>query len=109
MATLSVEEAEVSSRPRGRNPLALAVGSGVLLWTTFPPADWGWLVWVALVPLFLLIPSRRPAWAVYGSAWAGGFVFWALAISWVRLSDESAWVGWLAMAMALSFFWPAHA
>lgn len=92
--------------PPGPHPLALALGSSLVLWTTFPPADWGWLAWVALVPLFLLIPSRRPPVVLYLSAWAGGMVFWCLAIQWVRLTDPTAWVAWLVMALALSFFWP---
>jgi apolipoprotein N-acyltransferase len=92
---------------RVRHPFALAISSALLLWSTFPPANWSWLGWVALVPLFLLIPSRaKPLW-LYLAAWAGGFVFWVIAIHWVRLTDESAWLAWLTMALALSFFWPA--
>ncbi len=92
--------------PRGRPPVIAAVGSALLLWTSFPPLGWHWLAWGALVPLFALVPSRRPAWTLYLSAWLGGFVFWALAVQWVRLCDESAWVAWLSMALALSAFWP---
>jgi apolipoprotein N-acyltransferase len=91
----------------GPHPVTLAVGSALVLWTAFPPADWSWLAWVALVPLFLLVPSRRPALSLYLGAWAGGMVFWSLAIQWVRLTDPSAWLGWLVMALALSVFWPA--
>ena len=43
----------------GIPPALAGLVSGVLLWFAFPPADWGWLAWVALVPLFLLIRSRR--------------------------------------------------
>ena len=97
-----------STTPRtgGRHPVFASVTSAVLLWTTFPPADWGWLAWLSLVPLFLQIPSQRSPRSLYLGAWAGGFVFWTLAIQWVRLSDESAWLGWLTMALVLSSFWP---
>ena len=91
----------------GPHPAALAVGSGLLLWASFPPADWGWLAWGALVPLFLLVDSRRSARSVYFGSWLGGMAFWTLAVQWVRLTDDSAWLAWLAMALALSFFWPA--
>jgi apolipoprotein N-acyltransferase len=91
----------------GPHPAALAVGSALLLWSTFPPADWGWLAWGALVPLFLLVGSRRSPLILYFSAWVGGMVFWTLAVQWVRLCDPSAWFAWLAMALGLSFFWPA--
>jgi apolipoprotein N-acyltransferase len=83
------------------------LASGVLLWFAFPPAEWGWLAWVALAPLFQLITSPRPRWAIYGGAWAGGLAFWLLSIQWVRLTDPSAWLAWLAMATALSLYWPA--
>lgn len=106
MPSPSPVEAGASPAP-GTHPVVPAVGSALLLWTTCPPADWGWLAWVALVPLFLLIPSRRSSRALYGGVWAGGMVFWTLSIQWVRLSDESAWLGWLVMAFALSLFWPA--
>lgn len=102
--------AEEGSKPKATwpHPALQAGGSALLLWTTFPPANWGWLAWIALVPLFLLVKSRgeRSARSVYFGAWLGGVIFWSLAIQWVRLTDESAWLGWLAMVLALSAFWP---
>jgi apolipoprotein N-acyltransferase len=97
---------EAGPRPHP-HPLVAGLASGLLLWLAFPPADWGWLAWVALAPLFALIPlpGKRPA--LYGAAWAGGLVFWLLAIQWVRLTDASAWLAWVAMALTLSLWWPA--
>ena len=95
-----------TSTALGTHPAIHACRSGLILWACFPPLDWGWLVWVALVPLFLLVGSRRRARSIYLGAWLGGMVFWTLAIQWVRLSDSSSWVGWLLMALALSMFWP---
>lgn len=89
------------------HPAAHALRSSALLWVCFPPLDWGWLAWVALVPLFLLVTSRRSARSIYTGAWLGGLAFWVCAIQWVRLCDPSSWVGWLLMALALSWFWPA--
>ena len=73
----------------------------MLLWSAFPPADWGWLAWVALVPLFLLVPSRGPRLRLYARRLGGGLVFWLSAIQWVRLTDPTAWLAWLAMALHL--------
>ena len=103
-----MEEArlEPAPLPRGRHPITSAVGSALLLWTTFPPLGWHWLAWLALVPFLTLVSSRRSASTLYFAAWAGGFVFWGLAVQWVRLTDESAWIAWLAMSLALSAFWP---
>lgn len=41
-------------------PLLLAVVSGILLAFSLPPFDHEWLGWIALVPLFLAAPKRRP-------------------------------------------------
>jgi apolipoprotein N-acyltransferase len=91
----------------GISPEGLALISAVLLWTSFPPAGWGWLAWIALVPFFVLVRSQRPRWRVYLAAWLGGETFWLLAIRWVRLTDQSAWLGWVVMATVLSLWWPA--
>ncbi len=90
----------------GPHPAVAAIGSALLLWTTFPPADWSWVAWFALAPLFSLVVSRRSRKSLYFGAWAGGMVFWTLAIQWVRLTDPTAWLAWLVMALALSFFFP---
>jgi len=102
---MPVDAASAASRPLS-HPVALGVISAIALWSTFPPAEWWWLAWIALVPLFLLVRSGRSRPSIYLGAWAGGFVFWLLAIQWVRLTDESAWLAWLMMALALSAWWP---
>ena len=66
---------EAGEQPRGAagpHPLLPALGSALLLWTTFPPADWSWFAWVAVAPLFLLVRSKRRERSVYFGAWAGG-------------------------------------
>jgi apolipoprotein N-acyltransferase len=102
---MAVDSAVPPQAP-GPNPLVSGLTSGILLWFAFPPADWGWLAWVAMVPLFGLIGRRQSRLSLYGGAWAGGLAFWLLSIQWVRLTDETAWLAWLSMATALSFWWP---
>src|SRR4051812_22809027 len=84
------------------HPVVLGVVSGMLLWLSFPPAEWSWSAWFALVPLFLLVVSERSRAAVYLGSWAGGFAFWLLSIHWIWWTDESAWLGWIVMALFLS-------
>jgi apolipoprotein N-acyltransferase len=72
---------------------------------SFPPAEWSWLAWVALVPLFWLVTLEGDRRHCYLAAFLGGLAFWVLAVSWVRLSDPSAWVGWLALAFVMSLWW----
>ena len=94
---------------RGTSGLPSAVSglaSAVLLWVAFPPIGWSWLAWVALAPLFLQIVSVRSRASLYFGAWAGGMAFWLLSIHWVRLTDETAWLAWMVMALALSVWWP---
>jgi apolipoprotein N-acyltransferase len=101
--------AEARPRTEGaipRHPAALAVTSAVLLWFAYPPADRGYLAWVALVPLFLLVGDDRPARGTYRAAWIGGLVFWLLALSWITVADPAAWLGWAALAGFLSLWWP---
>lgn len=88
------------------HPVRLSILSAGMLWLSFPPLEWAWTAWFALVPFFLLIRSTRSPWAIYLGAWVGGYAFWLGAVHWIWWTDESAWLGWLAMALALSFFWP---
>ena len=95
---------------RLRHPVALGLASAVLLAMAFPGQEadgWPWLAWFALAPLFGLVRSDRPRRSIYFGAWAGGFAFWLASIRWVTWSDETAWLGWLVMALALSAWWPA--
>src|SRR4051812_37566265 len=63
--------------------LRLAFLSGVLLWLCYFPAACGWLAWVALVPLLLLVRSQSRARAVYFTAYAAGLLFYVPALQWM--------------------------
>jgi apolipoprotein N-acyltransferase len=89
-----------------RHRVIAGMASGLLLWTSFPPVEWSWIAWVALAPLFWLATLRGSPLKTYLAAWAGGLVFWLLALQWVRLSDSSAWLGWILMALIFSLWWP---
>ena len=85
--------------------------SGILLWCAFPPQGYWWMAWVALVPWFGVwvdhaqLSSKR----TLRVALTGGLAFWLPAIQWVRLSDPSAWPGWLVMSLTLAVWWPIMA
>jgi apolipoprotein N-acyltransferase len=101
----STAKADPAARWSGHH-LAAGLASGLLLWTTFPPVEWGWLAWVALVPLFWLATVRAAPLKAYLAAWAGGLVFWTLAVEWLRLIGPGAWIGWLVLALVFSLWWP---
>jgi apolipoprotein N-acyltransferase len=98
---------EQSNQRLAQHPVLQAVASALLLWLAFPPVDAGHLVWLALVPLFLIVQETgRRSRSYYLAAWAGGQIFWMLAIEWVRRTDPSAWLAWVAMASFLALWWP---
>jgi apolipoprotein N-acyltransferase len=106
---LDVHAALTAERSAGwsRHQLVAGIGSGVLLWTAFPPIEWSWLVWVALVPLFWMATLPRATVKTYLAVWLGGLAFWVPAVEWIRLTDASAWGGWLALGFLFSLWWPA--
>jgi len=89
-----------------RHPWLAGVAAGFLLWTSFPPVEWSWLAWIALAPLFWLVTLRGAGFKAYLAAWAGGFVFWLLAVAWLRMLDANAWLAWVVMALVFSLWWP---
>jgi apolipoprotein N-acyltransferase len=58
--------------------------SGALLVLAFPWHDFGWLVWVGLVPLFLVMHDKRPS-VGFLLALLGGIVFIAGIFDWIRV------------------------
>jgi apolipoprotein N-acyltransferase len=91
-----------------RSTLAIALTGNLLLWAALPPLSLGWLVWIAPVPWLLLVraeelPGRRP----YRALWLAGFVFWLLAIHWLRLPHPAVYLGWIALSAYLALYLPA--
>jgi apolipoprotein N-acyltransferase len=89
-----------------RYPLVAGLASGFLLWASFPPVEWSWLAWIALVPLFWLAILRGNSFKLYAAAWMGGLAFWLLAVEWLRMTASGAWIAWLAVALVFSLWWP---
>ncbi|MBX6314865.1 MAG: apolipoprotein N-acyltransferase [Isosphaeraceae bacterium] len=86
-----------------RHPAVPALMSALLFWFAFPPADRGYLGWVALAPLFALVRSDRPRRALYAGAYAGGLTFWLLAASW---TGKTTIAGWIVLALVAALSWP---
>jgi apolipoprotein N-acyltransferase len=87
--------------------LPIALLGSLLLWASLPPLALGWLGWIAPVPWLWLVrgehlASRRP----YATIWLAGFVFWLLAIHWLRLPHPAVYLGWLALSAYLAFYLP---
>ena len=84
--------------------------SGLLMALAFPLAGLGWLAWLALVPLFVVI-SHRP----WRAGFSAGVVFFAVTLYWLNLVmtvyGHLPWalsiVAYLLLATYLALFWAA--
>ena len=108
----TVSEASPAAAPpriawrSGTLPLAL-LGS-LLMWAALPPLDLWPLAWAAPVPWLLIVrretlAGRRP----YLALWLAGFVFWLMAIHWLRLPHPATSIGWVALSFYLALYVPA--
>src|SRR5205809_985985 len=67
-----------------------ALATAVLLMLchfTILPMVWGWLAWIALVPVLCLARSEARPRRVYFAAWACGFAFFGFVLQWMRVAD----------------------
>jgi len=91
---------------------ALPALSGLLLGFSFPPFDWHWLAWIALVPLAYCWTRPQLPKSAYWSAFVGGIVFYLLALGWIRycyMEEGQAGFGpytdgWLFISLLNGFF-----
>jgi apolipoprotein N-acyltransferase len=83
------------------------LATGGLLWLSYFPVDWGWLGWVALVPLLTLVKSEARPRTIYLSAWAGGLLFFWPALQWMRVADYRMYFTWTGLATYCSLYFPA--
>src|SRR6266702_498870 len=60
-----------------------AVLSGLLFAFAFPNVAVGWLIFVALLPLFLAVVYARGTWEAFFLGWTSQTVAWLLMVPWV--------------------------
>lgn len=83
--------------------------SGILLALAFPPAAQTSLVWVALVPLLLIVRRASPRFA-FLCGWLGGSAFWLLTLGWMwRLTENNGpwflvYPAWFALSLYLALY-----
>jgi apolipoprotein N-acyltransferase len=103
-----IQAARSVSRPASSRRVWTATGlSGVLLWASFPPLDWGPLGWIALVPLLLLVrPARRPPRAATAT-FVAAFISQVGILQWLRYGDSSMYLAMVACAFYFALYFPA--
>ncbi len=102
----------MSATPRSlplwqRSTFFVALWGSLLMWAAQPPLALGWLAWVAPVPWLYLVqlaelPGRRP----YRALYFAGFVYWMMAIHWLRLPHPLTSIGWVALSAYLAAYLP---
>lgn len=105
------EVARIISRARAqRLPMtrALLPGlvTGLLLWLSFTPVDFGPLAWVALVPLLMLVRMPEAASRMSLALWLCGAAHWLATLQWMRLGDPTMYIAWGVMSLYLACYWP---
>jgi apolipoprotein N-acyltransferase len=95
------------SEPRSRRTLVLGLAGALLCYLAHPPAGLSLLAWLGPVPWLLLVrmdrlPGRRP----YLALWLAGYVYWLLAIQWIRLPFWANIFGLFLLAAYLAVYLP---
>jgi apolipoprotein N-acyltransferase len=63
--------------------ILLAILSGFLFAFAFPDVGMGWLIFVALIPLFVAVAKARNGWEAALLGWIGQTTAWLLMVPWV--------------------------
>jgi apolipoprotein N-acyltransferase len=110
MVTRTAPQTAASSNaaPVARKSATLlpVLATSALLWLSFFPMAWGWLGWIALVPLLTLVRASGSTWKIYLSAWVGGLAFYWPVLQWMRVADERMYFTWGALATYCSCSFP---
>lgn len=69
--------------------------SGVLMAFAFPPFDWGWLGWLALLPVYVALRDLRPAQGLTAGLIAG-LVYFGILLKYIAMFGA---VPWLALVV----------
>ncbi|MGH7223684.1 MAG: apolipoprotein N-acyltransferase, partial [Gemmataceae bacterium] len=93
-----------SRPPISRHLFLLSLTTSGLLWLCYFPADCGWLIWVALVPVLALVRSSARPRRIYLSAWLSGLAFYLAAIQWMRVADPRMYATWICLAFYCSLY-----
>ena len=95
------------SEPAGiSGAFLLAATSAVLFWASFHPLDWGFLAWVSLVPLVMLVRlPQRTRW-MYRSLFFWGIVQYLFLMQWMRFGHPSMYLALASLSIYLGLYVP---
>ena len=87
--------------------LTAALASSLLLWLCHFPVAWGWLGWVALVPLLFLVRINASKWRIFLASYLAGAAFFWPILTWMTVADYRMYATWAMLATYCSFYFPA--
>jgi apolipoprotein N-acyltransferase len=93
-------------RPLGIRWLGLSLATGVMLWLCHFPVAWGWLAWIALVPVLTLVRAESRGWWLFLCAWSAGLAYFFPAISWMSVAHPAMAAGWVLLSTYCSLYFP---
>ncbi len=106
-------QAATNLAPQGQVPkgsiwlcLVPALATGLLLWMCFFPLAWGWLGWVAIVPLLALVRIDARPRRIYWCAWLGGIAFFAPILYWMPVADGRMYATWAMLTVYCAAYLP---
>jgi len=95
-----------SSRLKSQLWLVLPCLTGALQWMSYYPLGWGFLSWIALVPLLFLVRLDTKPWKIYIGAFFGGcFFFWPV-LAWMTVADYRMVYLWGMLATYCALYYP---
>lgn len=86
--------------------LVLPALTGTMLWLSFYPLGWGFLGWVALVPLLFLVRLDARPWQIYLGAYVGGSLFFWSVLQWMTVADYRMVYLWAMLATYCALYFP---
>jgi apolipoprotein N-acyltransferase len=81
-----------------------ALATSIVLWLCYFPANLGWLAWIALVPMLVLVRAPGGRLRIFGAAYLSGLVFNLLAIQWMRVADTRMYMSWVGVSIYCAVF-----
>ena len=99
----------VGAHPRkgtGWRLLGCGLATSALLYLCHFPVAWGFLGWVALVPLLCLVRSPARPRRLYWTAYLSGLCFYLPVVQWMRVADERMYVTWITLSFYCALYFP---
>ena len=84
--------------------IGLGFLSSTLLYLSYFPENFGFLGWVALVPMLYVMQCKVQASTKFLAASVCGFCFFTPALQWMRLADPMMYLTWIGLAIYCTIF-----